>query len=587
MAGRIPPDFIQQLLASTDLAEVIGQSVALKRAGGEYKACCPFHNEKTPSFTVSPRKGFYHCFGCSAHGTAITFLMEYSRYSFMDAIEELASRAGMEVPRTGGAGRPSQELEPLYQCMEAACDWYRKALSESEQAQEYIRQRGLNDEACKEYLIGYAPPGYSNIEKEMEGRFSREILLKVGLLSNKEGRIYDKFRNRLMFPIRDYRGRTLGFGGRVIDPEDKPKYLNSPETPLFHKSRVLYGVHEMQQRRGSPKYLVLTEGYMDVVGLAQGGVHNALATLGTATTENHIRQLGRFCRVFVFCFDGDRAGREAGWRALKNLLPVLREGDEVRFSHLPEGEDPDSYIRANGRDAWKKFIGQAMPLEEYFFDTLSRDLKLDTVSGKSALVAKARPLLGEIGAPVYRDLLTQKLAGITGLSESQLRMRSSEPQRQPRAGSPRPSGRPSAVRVMIRLLLEYPGLAKRAMDPEKLRTLAPPGFRLLAKIVELARGRPTINAAGIIESFRGEEAERHLTSLMSWVPVEMADAKGAQDLYGVFDEITHRFREMLVKQELSVLNVKQTRGEGLSAAELERFENLKKERITLSRARAG
>ena len=398
MAGRIPSDFIQQLLARVDLADLIGRYVPLKKAGTEFKACCPFHNEKTPSFTVSPRKGFYHCFGCGAHGTAITFLMEYCRYSFPDAIEELAKQTGLEVPRVGGSVAPRQELDPLYECMEAASQFYQKELTRSKPAQAYARERGLSDEICEEYRIGYAPPGFENLEPKLSARFSKELLLKVGLLSEKENRVYDKFRNRLMFPIRDSRGRVLGFGGRVIDPEDKPKYINSPETPLFHKGRVLYGVHELQQRRGKVNYLILTEGYMDVVSLAQAGVRNALATLGTATTEDHIRQMGRFCRTFAFCFDGDTAGRAAGWRALENLLPVLREGDEVRFAHLPEGEDPDSYIRAHGTSGWKEFIRGAVPLEDYFFTHLEQGLNLGLASGKSALVAKARPLLEKVGA---------------------------------------------------------------------------------------------------------------------------------------------------------------------------------------------
>lgn len=588
MAGRIPSEFIQQLLARVDLAELIGRYVPLKKAGAEFKACCPFHNEKTPSFTVSPRKGFYHCFGCGAHGTAISFLMEYARYSFPDAVEELAKQTGMQVPRTGGGEAPRQELDPLYDCMEAACRFYQQVLTQSKPAQAYARERGLSDKICEEYRIGFAPPGFENIGPNLSKRFSQELLLKVGLLTRKDGRVYDKFRNRLMFPIRDSRGRVLGFGGRVIDPEDKPKYMNSPETPLFHKGRVLYGVHELQQRRGKTKYLILTEGYMDVVSLAQAGVRNALATLGTATTEDHVRQMGRFCRTFVFCFDGDPAGRAAGWRALENLLPVLREGDEVRFAHLPEGEDPDSYIRAHGTSGWKEFIRGAVPLEEYFFTNLEQDLNLDLASGKSALVAKAKPLFEKIGAPVFRDLMIRKLCDTTGLREDQLRLESATAGKPDVQGSkPAPPGRPSAIRVMIRLLLEYPGLARLAPPPEDLKAISTPGFDLFAGIVELAQKNPEITPPGIIESFHGQDAEKHLRSLMRWTPVELSGVKEERDVHAVFEQGMRRFGLQRVRQRIGFLEAKQAEEGSLSQAEQEELANLRKERAELARAPCG
>lgn len=588
MAGRIPSEFIQQLLARVDLADLIGRYVPLKKAGAEFKACCPFHNEKTPSFTVSPRKGFYHCFGCGVHGTAITFLMEYCRYSFPDAVEELAKQTGLEVPRVGGSAAPRQELDPLYECMETACQFYQKELTRSKPAQAYARERGLSDKIREEYRIGFAPPGFENIEANLSKRFSRELLLKVGLLSEKDNRVYDKFRNRLMFPIRDSRGRVLGFGGRVIDPEDKPKYMNSPETPLFHKGRVLYGVHELQQRRGKVNYLILTEGYMDVVSLAQAGVRNALATLGTATTEDHVRQMGRFCRTFVFCFDGDPAGRAAGWRALESLLPVLREGDEIRFAHLPEGEDPDSYIRAHDPPGWKEFIREAVPLEDYFFAHLEQGLNLDLASGKSALVAKTRPLLEKVGAPVFRDLMTRKLCERTGLEEDQLRLKSAGSGRtaaqRPR---PTPSGRPTTIRKMIRLLLEYPGLARLVSSPDELRAIPEPGFRLFAAVVELAKKNPEITPPGIIESFHGQEAEKHLSSLMSWRPIELSGVQEEEGVQEAFMKGMRRFREKLVKQQISQLHIRQIEQGALSDVEQEELANLRRERAELARAPGG
>lgn len=588
MAGRIPSEFIQQLLARVDLADLIGRYVPLKKAGTEFKACCPFHNEKTPSFTVSPRKGFYHCFGCGAHGTAISFLMEYCRFSFPDAVEELAKQTGLEVPRVGGSSAPRQELDPLYECMEAACQFYQKELTRSKPAQAYAQERGLSDEIREEYRIGYAPPGFDNLGPKLSARFSKGLLLKVGLLSEKEDRVYDKFRNRLMFPIQDSRGRVLGFGGRVIDPEDKPKYMNSPETPLFHKGRVLYGVHELQQRRGKVNYLILTEGYMDVVSLAQAGVRNALATLGTATTEDHIRQMGRFCRTFVFCFDGDPAGRAAGWRALENLLPVLREGDEVRFAHLPEGEDPDSYIRAHGKSGWKEFIRGAVPLEDYFFTHLEQGLNLGLASGKSALVAKARPLLEKVGAPVFRDLMIRKLCDTTGLRENQLRLEPADSgQTDARRSRPTPPGRPSAIRVMIRLLLEYPRLARLAPSPKDLKAISAPGFDLFAEIVELSTKNPDTTAGAILESFRGQEAEKHLNSLMRWTPVELSGVKDEEEVHAVFEQGMRRFRLQRVRQQIGVLEAKQAEEETLSQVEQEELANLRKERAELARTPGG
>ncbi len=583
MAGQqFPPEFLPQLLARVDLAELIGRYVSLRKAGHEYKACCPFHNEKTPSFTISPQKGFYHCFGCGAHGTAVGFLMEYGKYSFLDAVEELAKQAGMQVPRRQGAA-PQQDYESLYACMEAACRCYEEALAQSEAAQAYVRQRGLTAETCKQYRIGYAPEGYDNVERRLAEKYPRKMLLKVGLLSQKDNRVYDKFRHRLMFPIRDMRGRVAAFGGRVINPDDKPKYMNSPETPLFHKGRMLYGLHELQKRRGKIKYLVLTEGYMDVVGLAQAGVPNAVAMLGTATTEDHVRLMSRFCRVFVFCFDGDRAGREAGWRALEHLLPVLREGDEARFAFMPESEDPDSFIRERGKEAWRKFLSDAMPLEEYFFEHLTAGLDLGLASGKSALVGKARPLLRQMGNAVFRDLMAQRLADVTGLEVGQLRLESAEaPPKRPAA-----PGRRTLMQKMMRLLLEYPGLAHLAPPPADLRAIRAPGFRLFASIIDLAHANAQITSAGIVESFRGEEEERHLNSLLRWVPVELSRTKQERDVRGIFKQGMNRFRLEYVKQQIGELNDQQIKGEALSRSQQQKLAALKKQRAELSRPQRG
>ena len=581
MAGRIPNEFIQELLSRVDVADVIGQHLPLKKAGQEYKACCPFHNEKTASFTVSPRKGFYHCFGCGAHGTALGFLMEIQHLGFLDAVEDLAQRCGMTVPHAARASSQGEALDPLYECMAAATQFYQQNLKTFAAAKQYVKSRGLTGAICKEYGIGFAPPGFDNIEAHLKGKYSRELLLKVGLLSDKEGRVYDKFRNRLMFPIRDYRGRVIAFGGRDI-ADGKPKYMNSPETPLFHKGATLYGLYEMQQRRGKVKYLVLTEGYMDVVSLAQGGVKNAMATLGTATTEHHIRQMTRFCRTFVFCYDGDRAGRDAAWRALEQLLPRLRDGDEVRFAHLPEGEDPDSWIKTNGAVAWKEFIGQSTPLEEYFFTHLSEGVNVKSVSGKSTLVECARPLLENITAQVFRDLMINELSSITGLTVKQLNIGEASP---PEGHPPTPApikGRPTAVRSMMRLLLEYPTLAQQESTPsvEVLAGLGLPGCDLLAQLVQLAHDNPKITTSGLIESFRDQPAHQHLMRLMRWAPVELDQVEREKDIRGTYGTGMHRFELAYVKSELTQWSKKQM-SQGLSEAELETYERLKKRRAEL------
>ena len=585
MAGRIPQQFLQTLLRRVDLAEVVQRHVPLKRAGGEYKACCPFHNEKTPSFTVSPAKGFYHCFGCGAHGTAISFLMEYGKYSFVDAVEELAAGQSLEVPREGGGGAPREDFEPLYECLEAACGWYQRELKRAGPGQAYAKGRGLSGEICRDYRIGYAPAGFDNVKAELGSRYAEELLLRAGLLAKKEARVYDRFRHRLMFPIRDGRGRVLGFGGRAVGADDQPKYLNTAETPVFRKGRILYGAHELQQRPGKVEALVLTEGYMDVVGLAQAGVGNALATLGTAATADHLRQLGRFCRTFVFCFDGDRAGREAGWRALGNLLEVMRDGDECRFAHLPEGEDPDSYVRAHGADGWRRFLDSALPFEEYFFAHLRQDLDLARVSGKSKLVERARPLLARLRAPVFRALMTKELERLTGLEVGELRLDAVPSGAAARP--PRPRRRPgqmSAVARLMRVLLDHPELAARIEAPDHLAELPDPGFRLLAKIVKMAQAEPGINAAGIVESFRGQEAHRHLGVLLDRSPpAELAGVERARDLHGVVDQFARKFRLEWVKLRIAELNEKQVAG-GLSEPELERLARLKKERLDLNAA---
>ncbi|HKJ77760.1 MAG TPA: DNA primase, partial [Gammaproteobacteria bacterium] len=359
MAGRIPQSFIDDLLSRVDIVEVIDARVPLKKAGRDYAACCPFHDEKTPSFTVSPTKQFFHCFGCGAHGTALGFLMEYDHMGFVEAVEELAAKQGLEIPYEGGApaAGPGRDLKPLYDLLGQADRYFRHQLRNhpaAAKAVDYLKGRGVSGEVAAAFGLGYAPPGWDGLLQALgrdDGALKR--LVEVGLLIEREEdrRRYDRFRDRVIFPIRDPRGRTVGFGGRVLG-DDKPKYLNSPESEVFHKGRELYGLYEAQQAVRRPERLLVVEGYMDVVALAQHGIANAVATLGTAATADHLQRLFRVTGEVVFCFDGDEAGGKAAWRALENAMPQMRDGRQVRFMFLPQGEDPDSLVRAIGGEAF-------------------------------------------------------------------------------------------------------------------------------------------------------------------------------------------------------------------------------------------
>ena len=375
MAGRIPQAFIDDLISRVDIVEVIDQYVPLKKGGRDFKACCPFHNEKTPSFTVSQAKQFYHCFGCQAHGTAIGFLIDYAHMDFVEAVEALAQRVGVEIPREASAEHSRDRLAPQYELMEAANRHFRGALRRHPQAQpavDYLKGRGLSGEIAAEFQLGFAPPGWENIIDALgRGAEAKQQLVEVGLaIERPDGSLYDRFRNRIIFPIIDRRGRTVGYGGRVLG-DDTPKYLNSPETALFHKGRELYGLYHARAAGRAPVQILVVEGYMDVVALAQHGVRNAVATLGTAVTTEHLELLFRVCPDIVYCFDGDEAGRRAAWRGLETTLPLMREGRQALFMFLPDGEDPDSLVRSEGKETFLARAASATSLGTYLFEQLT------------------------------------------------------------------------------------------------------------------------------------------------------------------------------------------------------------------------
>ena len=572
MAGLIPQDFIDDLIARADIVEVVGRRVQLKKAGREFKACCPFHDEKTPSFTVSPGKGFYHCFGCGAHGTAIGFLMEFDHMSFVEAIESLAHSMGVDVPRSED-DKPARRYDELFSLMDAVARHWQACLKNAPQAVEYVKQRGIDGSTAKRFGIGYAPDGWSNVlDKFGKSPEAIERLLATGLIIARDnGGHYDRFRDRIMFPIRDARGRTIGFGGRALG-DGEPKYLNSPETVLFHKGRELYGLYEARQALRQIDQLVVVEGYMDAVALSRHGIDFAVATLGTATTPEHLNRLFRLTENVCFAFDGDRAGRQAAWRALENALPQIREGRQIRFMFLPEGHDPDSYVNEFGTDAFLKALDGGVALSEFLIEELASQVDMTTVDGRARLAELARPLVGRIPVGVYRELLVESLAGAVGMSGAKLEKilgsgpTSSQPAgagvRKRRAGASRPrEGRPSVVRHAITLVLNHPSAAQKT-DVEKLANVHRKGTDLLIALIETVQGEPNITTAGLLERFRHDEQGRHLGKLAAVELPEDEDFDAAAELAECIDQLVLAGR----KERIDFLIEKQKLG-GLSDAE--------------------
>jgi DNA primase len=575
MSGRIPHAFIDELLTRTDIVDVIDARVALRKAGREYKACCPFHNEKTPSFTVSQVKQFYHCFGCGAHGNAISFLMDYDHMDFLEAVEELAHRAGLEVPREAGTETAAQSpTQPLYHLLEEASRYYRKQLRSHPQAAraiDYLKQRGLSGDIAARFEIGFAPPGWDNLARALgTDPAARKALLDAGLLIERPdgGGIYDRFRDRIQFPIRDRRGRTVGFGGRVLG-DDTPKYLNSPETPVFHKGRELYGLYEARKAVRHLERILVVEGYMDVVALAQFGIGYAVATLGTSTTPDHLERLYRTVPEVVFCFDGDRAGRAAAWRALENTLPVLTDGREARFLFLPEGEDPDTLVRKIGKDAFEQQIAQSVHLSDFLFENLSAQVNTSSIDGRARLVELARPLLARLPDGIFRQLMVERLAEIARTDVSRLaeRIAKSLENRSAttvsHAAMPHAavSGARSPVRQAIALLLHQPELVQTIDMPAIPEPDAIPGVTLLLELLDLLRRQPGLKAGAILEHWRGREEARHLHKLAQWAPLSDNLDLGAE-FRGHLAQIAHqateqRIGELLHEQRQRALNDKE------------------------------
>jgi DNA primase len=503
----IPESFIQDLLARIDIVDLVDSYVPLKKAGANYSACCPFHNEKTPSFTVSPAKQFYHCFGCGAHGTAVGFVMEYQGIGFVDAVKELASRAGMQVPESDGF-RPEQQgqTRTLVEVMARAAAWYKEQLKRSPKAIDYCKKRGLTGEVAARFGIGYAPDGWQNLQAVFPD-YNAEALKTAGLvIENEAGRRYDRFRDRLMIPIVNPKGEIIAFGGRVID-QGEPKYLNSPETPLFEKGRELFGLPQARQALRATDTAIVTEGYMDVIALAQNGVGNAVATLGTATTPTHVQKLLRQVDRIVFCFDGDNAGRKAAWRALENALEALADNKRVGFVFLPAEHDPDSFIREHGKAAFERAVAEAMPLSDFLLRELAQRCDLTSSEGKARLIYEAKPLLLRLPTPLLRLQLVKRLAEASGFAQQEVErlceLRSYAPPPPPKARR----AAPSLSRNLLRVILHKPQLA-RDLPVDLLPDT--PERPALVRLRSMACGDHTVTSyAALCERLRGtpEEAQ--------------------------------------------------------------------------------
>jgi DNA primase len=588
--GRIPQHFIDELIARADIVELIGARVPLKKSGREYKACCPFHAEKTPSFWVSPDKQFYHCFGCGKHGTALGFLMDHDHMAFPEAVEELATRLGLEVPHEGGTDRAAQRVdEPLYELMARVARFYTEQLAREPRAREYLAKRGLTATTQERFAVGYAPDSWNELLRRFGASDGeRKRLIDAGLIierergTGREGeRYYDRFRDRVMFPIRDARGRVIAFGGRVIDAGE-PKYLNSPETAVFHKGRELYGLYETRRARRSLDRLVVVEGYMDAVSLHQAGVDYAVATLGTATTAEHFRRIFRLVPAVVFAFDGDRAGRAAAWRALQQGLPEAREGREIRFLFLPQGQDPDTLILAEGRAAFEERLTHALPLSEYLVRELSEPADLTSADGRARFAEQVRPLYARVPEGVYRELLLERLARVVGLSAVRLEalwsagkaepLRAPAPTRAATATRPvRSAGRGSLVRQAIVRLLHFPAIALEVTAAERagLDESEEPGVGLLRELLDDLRAQPAQIPAQVIQRWAGHQDGETLQKLLAREEVITGASAAAEELRAALLKLA----DQAAGRRLEALEAKSRAG-SLAADEVKEFQRL-------------
>ena len=606
----IAPEFIDELLARTDIVEVVQSRVVLKKTGQNYTGLCPFHKEKSPSFSVSQDKQFYYCFGCQASGSALKFLMEFERLEFLAAIEMLAGNAGMQVPQTSSQGSPerNERRKSIYNILEQSAHFYQAQLKQNShkaQAIDYLKARGVSGEIARDFGLGYAPPGWDNLYKDQaKTNLEHDLLIESGMVVNNkdEDKTYDRFRDRIMFPIRDIRGRVIAFGGRILG-EGQPKYLNSPETPVFHKGRELYGLFEARKRTQKLTQLLVVEGYMDVVALAQNNINYAVATLGTATSGEHLERMFRLVSRLVFCFDGDNAGRNAAWKALAVALPLMRDGRSARFLFLPDGEDPDSLVRKEGKDKFEWRLDQAQPLPDFFFNKLQADIDIKSLDGKAHLSNLAMPMINEIPSGVFKQLMIEQLSILTGLAADKLvaasasvaaRYVPSAPKSKPTMSEPAPPGAQDTfqqgmsrqdltspannsreniefaklVNMAIAMLLRQPELSQQFDEKAYSRLEAGPGSELLLELIHAIVAREITSPVMLLATWQDrpefdylrdlieqeqlldvselpEEFTGVINTLLRLTDVQSGQLLRADLLSKPFDEMSESEREML------------------------------------------
>ena len=578
MSERIPQDFIDDLIERADVSEVIGKRVEIKKAGKEYKACCPFHNEKTPSFTVSPEKGFYHCFGCGAHGTALGFLMDYERLTFVEAVEELAKMVGVAVPKTKEDRVVSKETNNLKNLLSQISQYYEKNLTESENAIKYFKYRGIDGKTAKHYALGFAKDSWDDVLNSFgKTDKDRKQLLACGLLIKKDdGGYYDRFRNRVMFPIRNNRGEVVGFGGRVITDEE-PKYLNSPETILFKKGELLYGLFESKKSIAESNSAIIVEGYTDVIGLYQFGVGNSLATLGTATTGNHINKIFRISDQIIFCFDGDDAGRKAAEKAMKLCLPLVRKNKEAYFLIL-EDEDPDEFIRKHGHKQFEARLATAKSTDEFLISICNENSDITSVKGKANAIENAMALINTIQDGIYKDLMVEKIASEYNLSLEKLvtyapsekitrkAIRTNTQRNKPAYLK----NRPSLINQAIRILLHKPELGKMIDLNNQFKHLDQKGIDVLKEIIQLIHAKDSIKLATIIEHFQDQKLQRYLSKL-----AKDEGLINKNEMLSEFNDITQRLNIQDLRKELTIL-IEQAKNKSLNDQDASRLKELSK-----------
>jgi len=579
---KIPQAFIDDVVVRTDIVDVIDARLPLKKAGQNYKACCPFHNEKTPSFVVSPQKQIYHCFGCNVTGSVIGFLMDYDHLNFHEAVQELATLNGLTLPKPDHKHLPATNNDSqLYELLEKANHYYKQQLRSHPQAQvavDYLKMRGLDGETAAQYELGYAPPGWQTLNKVFgHGETMTTALIEAGLLVEKADNNYDRFRHRIMFPIRDKRGRIIGFGGRVLG-DDTPKYLNSPETNIFHKNQQLYGLYQARKNLKNLSKILVVEGYMDVVALAQFDVKYAVATMGTAISAKHLSALYRHTQHIIFCFDGDQAGRNAAWKALETCIDTLQDDQQIQFMFLAEGEDPDSYIRKIGKTHFESELDNSTTLMEFFFETLGQQANLRGIDGQARLIARAKPYLEKLKNSTYYQLMIARLSEYVQLTTNDL-AKSIAPKPQKKynkanksaAKTERPLS-PSPIRIAIALLLEQPNLAMSVKNLTRFDSLELPGIKLLQDLLEFLQANPQVKIAAILEHWRGSNEGKQLLKVAQWPHLVPDDG-----VLPEFDGAIARLDQMLIEKKTEYL-LQKSKTHSLSNEEKDMLNQLIKSR---------